>query len=220
MVARIEPPPPVPQGDDPSGDPVSGLFRAWRRLVTSAGDGLRAFERSASRSRPARAARMALAYVRDPAGTLARADADGLARLAEAGAAALAVGAALSWAVSGALGLPPVRRFLAIGWTAAWALARLLIMRLASRERPSRAGVLEAVWGASLLPYLGAVAAPLDLVALAASAFLAHKGLVAVGTARGEARRVVLIAFGGQLVAEIAAWVARGGLVLGLALLR
>jgi len=158
-------------------------------------------------------------YVRDPAGTLSCADADGRARLKDAGAAALALGVALSFLVPEALTTPVVRRFLAAGWTAAWALARLYIMRTAARGGlASRGSVIDDAWGPALLPYAFAVVDPLPFVALAVSGLLTLKGLEALGAERREARRVVVIAFGAQAAAETLAWLARGGLVYLLAL--
>lgn len=55
-------------------------------------------------------------------------------------------------------------------------------------------------------------------MALAVSAWLTMRGFDGLGIDRREARRVVAIAFGGQLVAEVAAWLARGGLVFLLSL--
>jgi hypothetical protein len=74
--------------------PFAALFLAWRRLVTSAWRALARAARALAASRPARAANVAVRYVRDPAGTLASASADERARLKEAGAFALALGVA------------------------------------------------------------------------------------------------------------------------------
>ena len=220
MVARPDTGPRPPSDGAPDGDPLTGLFGAWRRVVSAVAGVAGRAARALPGSRPARALAMASAYVRDPAGTLARADGDGMARLAEAGAAALAVGAGLAFLVSGALGDAEIRRFLAIGWTAAWALVRLLLLRLAGRGHPfTDTRRLEAAWGASLLPYLTAVAPPLEIAALGVSAYLAHRGLIALGASREESTRAVAVAFGGQALVEIGAWVVRGGLVFGLSLL-
>jgi hypothetical protein len=54
---------------------------------------------------------------------------------------------------------------------------------------------------------------PLPLVAFAVSAALTLRGLEALGADRREAMRIVAIAFGIQMAAEVAAWLARGGLV-------
>lgn len=135
------------------------------------------------------------------------------------GAVALATGVVLSFAMPGALGTPLVRRFLSAGWMAAWALARLFVMRTAATGRLAgeRARIDDA-WGPALLPFAVAVIDPLPLVALAVSAWLTMRGFDGLGIDRREARRVVAIAFGGQLVAEVAAWLARGGLVFLLSL--
>lgn len=216
MVARSNDDSPPPDGQSPA-DPVSGLLHTWRRLVTATREVVRRGADGLPASRPARALKSAARYVRDPDGVIAGADDDTLTRLAEAGAAALAFGAALSYLAGMALGVPPVQRFLSIGWLAGWALVRLLIMRIAGRGRPfARRSAVQAAWGASLLPYLVAVAWPLDLVALAASAVLARRNLVALGSSVAEANRAVLLAFGGQAAAEALAWAARGGVMFGL----
>lgn len=74
-------------------------------------------------------------YLRDPAGTLRSSDAESRALLKDVGAVALATGVVLSFAMPGALGTPLVRRFLSAGWMAAWALARLFVMRTAATGR-------------------------------------------------------------------------------------
>jgi hypothetical protein len=153
-------------------------------------------------------------YVRDPVGTLAAADADGRARLKEAGAGALALGVVLSFLVPEPVADPVVRRFLAAGWVAAWALARLLIMRTVARgELARRHSSIDDAWGPALLPFALAVVDPLPLVAFAVSAALTLRGLEALGADRREAMRIIAIAFGIQMAAEVAAWLARGGLV-------
>ncbi len=213
--------PPVDPGRTPTSatGPFAALFLAWRRVVTAAFRTAAKSGRSLASSRPARTAIMAARYVRDPDGTLASADADGRARLKEAGAAALAIGVALSFLVPQAITTPVVRRFLAAGWTAAWALARLYIMRtVAKGDLAARRSTIDDAWGPALLPYALAVVDPLPFAALAVSGLLTLKGLRSLGVERGEARRVVAIAFGAQVAAEIVAWIARGGLVYILAL--
>jgi hypothetical protein len=158
-------------------------------------------------------------YLRDPAGTLRSSDADGRTLLKNAGAAAVAVGVLLSFAVPGALGTPLVRRFLSAGWMAAWALARLFIMRTAARGTLARdPAPIDDAWGPALLPFGLAVLDPLPLAALAVSALLTLRGFEGLGVERREARRVVVIAFGGQVAAEVVAWLARGGFVFLLSL--
>jgi hypothetical protein len=199
--------------------PFAALFLAWRRLVTSALRVLARVGRGLAASRPARAASVAARYVRDPAGTLASASADERARLKEAGAFALALGVAVSFLVPEPIALPVVRRFLGAGWIAAWALARLFIMRsVATGALARRRASIDDAWGPALLPYAFAVFEPLPLVAFALSALLTMRGLRALGAERAEARRVVWIAFGLQAAAEIASWLARGGLVYLLAI--
>lgn len=200
-----------------SGDPLSGPFLAWRRLLTRLIRGTARLGAALAGSRPVRTAAAAARYLRDPAGTLAAASTAERSLLKEAGAAALVLGVALSFAVPAAVGAPTVHRFLAAGWTAAWALARLFVMRTVARgplaARPDR---IDDAWGPALLPYALAVIDPLPLAALAASAFLTLRGLDGLGVERGEARRTVGIAFGGQLVFELLAWLARGGLLYAL----
>jgi hypothetical protein len=199
--------------------PLAALFLSWRRLVTAAFRGVASGGRRLASSRPARAMVMAVRYVRDPAGTLACADADGRARLKQAGATALALGVALSFLVPAAVTTPLVRRFLAAGWTAAWALARLFIMRtVAKNDLADRRSVIDDAWGPALLPYAFAVVDPLPFAALAVSGLLTLRGLRALGVDRREARRVVVIAFGAQVAAELVGWIARGGLVYVLAI--
>jgi hypothetical protein len=194
--------------------PFAALFLAWRRLVTAGFRGIATAGRALGASRPARAALIAARYVRDPVGTLAAADADGRARLKEAGAGALALGVVLSFLVPEPVADPVVRRFLAAGWVAAWALARLLIMRTVARgELARRHSSIDDAWGPALLPFALAVVDPLPLVAFAVSAALTLRGLEALGADRREAMRIVAIAFGIQMAAEVAAWLARGGLV-------
>ena len=83
--------------------------------------------------------------------------------------------------------------------------------------RLTRAGDARAVadaWGIGLLPLVLAVAFPLDIAALAASAWLTYRTLRALGDEGVAARDRVLLAFGGQAAAMIAAWLlTRGGLV-------
>ena len=200
-------------------DPLSGLFLAWRRLLTAAVRGVRRSAHAAAVSRPARATALAVRYLRDPAGTLRSSDAEGRALLRDAGAVALALGVVISFAVPAAVGTPLVRRFLSAGWMAAWALARLFVMRTVARgDLAHDHGRIDDAWGAALLPFAVAVLDPLPLVALAVSALLTLRGFDGLGVERREARRVVAIAFGGQVVAEVAAWLARGGLVFLLSL--
>ncbi len=191
---------------------MKALFDAWRRVITrAAGSARRAYSLVKSSSTVA-VATLAARYVRDPDGTLRSADAAQRKRLKEAGAAALAIGVALSFLVPASFGVPVLRRFLAAGWTAAWALARLFIMRatargtLAADPRP-----IADAWGPALLPFAVAVVEPLGFLSLGVSAWLTARGLVALGTQRAEARWVVAWAFGGQFATEIVAWLARGG---------
>jgi hypothetical protein len=220
MVALpIEPETPPEPPRTPGSGPLAAVVLAWRHVVTRVFALLATARSRIVASRPASVAAMTVRYLRDPAGTLASADEDGRARLKEAGAAALALGVTVSFLVPGLVGAPVVRRFLAAGWTAAWALGRLFIMRVVARgELRTHPPRVDDAWGPALLPYAAAVIDPLPLVALAVSAALTLTGLQALGTDRDEARRVVGIAFGAQAVAEIAAWLARGGLIYLLAL--
>jgi hypothetical protein len=121
----------------------------------------------------------------------------------------------LSFAVPATFGGSTLQRLLAAGWTAGWALARLLVLRAVLRR--ARADAAEDAWGPALFPYALAVADPLGLVALGVSGWLTWTGLLARGVSRPEARTAIAWAFGGQLAVEAAAWVARGGLVFLLA---
>jgi hypothetical protein len=198
----------------PSPGPVGGLLLAWRRTVSRTARSLRrAWDALGA---PVAATAVAIArYVRDPAGTLGSADAPTRRRLKEAGATALAIGVALSFTVPASFAGSTLQRFLAAGWTAGWALARLLVLRAVLRR--GRGGAAEDAWGPALVPYALAVADPLGLVALGVSGWLTHTGLLARGLTRSEARTAIAWAFGGQLAVEAAAWVARGGLVFLLA---
>jgi hypothetical protein len=220
MVALPTRPAPAPEPAPRSaGGPIAALFLAWRRLLTGSARGARRGGRALAASRPVRAAALAMRYLRDPADTLRTSDSDGRALLKNAGAVALAVGVVLSFAVPGALGTPLVRRFLSAGWMAAWALARLFIMRTAAKGALARDPArIDDAWGPALLPFALAVIDPLPLLALAASALLTLWGFQGLGVERREARRVVVIAFGGQVAAEVVAWLARGGLVFLLSL--
>jgi hypothetical protein len=213
---------PTPGQERPSRrrvGPVAGLFLAWRRLLTDGARGAGRAARALAASRPARGAVLAVRYLRDPAGTLRDSDAGSRALLKDAGAVALAVGVLLSFAVPGVVGTTLVRRFLSAGWMAAWALARLFIMRTAAKGSLARVPApIDDVWGPALLPFAIAVVDPLPFVALAFSALLTLRGFDGLGVERRESRRVVAIAFGGQLAAEVAAWLARGGFVLLLSL--
>ena len=198
---------------------LPAVFDAWRRALTVAGRGIVAPFQALARSHPVLAIRAALRYLRDPAATLAEADRGERGLLKEAGAVALALGVVLAFLVPSAFGVPLQDRFLAAGWTAAWALARLFIMRsLARRPLVGDLSRIDDAWGPGLLPYALAVASPLGLIALAASAWLTLRGLVAVDVEARESRRLVLWAFGGQLAAETASWLARGGLFVFLTL--
>jgi hypothetical protein len=166
------------------------------------------------RSRPVRAAVLASRYLGDPSGTLSSTDRAERALLREAGGGALALGVAISFAIPPAIGTPLLQRFIAAGWVATWALARLFVMRLTARGALGRDLTrVNDAWGPALLPFALAVVDPLPLIALGVSAFLTLRGLAGMGVDRREARRVVAIAFGGQLAAEVVAWLARGGLV-------
>lgn len=215
MVALRTPPAGPPRTPSEAlRDVGPALFEAWRRLLTSLSRGVSRALGASGRSKPARAVVLAARYVRDPAGTLAGADAGERALLNVAGAVALAAGVAVSFALPASLGPSLVGRFLAAGWLAAWALARLLVMRTVARGAlATRPSAVTDAWGPSLLPFAFAVIAPLPLVALGVSAFLTLRGLAGLGADRGEARRVVAIAFGGQLAAEVLAWLGRGGLL-------
>jgi len=178
---------------------VRGSISLWKGLVAS---------------RPIAVLRAMAAYLRDPAGTLASADDSRRTRLKEGGSVALAVGVALSFLVPAAFGVPLLRRFLAAGWTAGWALARLFIMRTVSHaDSRRRSRSIDDAWGPALAPYALAVVEPLGLVALGVSAWLTWRGLIAVGWTRREASRMTAWAFGGQAAAETAAWIAQGGFV-------
>jgi hypothetical protein len=113
----------------PGPGPLEGLLLSWRRVVSATGRALTGAWTGLGGSAVALAATAAARYVRDPAGTLAAADAPTLRRLKEAGAVALAIGVALSFAVPSSFGGSTLQRFLAAGWTAGWALARLLVLR-------------------------------------------------------------------------------------------
>jgi uncharacterized protein (DUF2342 family) len=199
----------------PDGGPLAGLLLAWRRLVSATGHALTGAWAELGGSAVALAASAATRYVRDPAGTLAAADAPTRRRLKEAGAVALAIGVALSFAVPASFGGSTLQRFLAAGWTAGWALARLLVLRAVLGR--GDAGAAEDAWGPALLPYALAVADPLGLVALGVSGWLTSAGLLARGVPRKRTRTAIAWAFGGQVAVEAAAWVARGGLVFLLA---
>ena len=103
-----------------------------------------------------------------------------------------------------------VPSLLYVVWLIAWALARLALLRLAAPSTfPNARDAIESAWGSALLPYLLALATPLDLFALAASAALTYRGLVVVGLGRRDATRCVAWAFGGQIAVEIASWLGR-----------
>jgi hypothetical protein len=198
---------------EPSGPrpgPLSRLFLGWRRLLTKV---LRTRSEPVSTApRITVSARIAeiAAYLRDPGGTLSAAGPASRSRLSRAGTVALFVGAALSVG-AGVLAHRtwPQIAFYAL-WLVAWAYARRLIMRLAAG--PARESA-DTAWAPSLLPESIAFFAPLDLIALAISAWLAYAGLVGLGVSRSEARSPVGWAYGGQVAVEIAAWIARGGLI-------
>lgn len=220
MVSRVMPAAPGPNGPDGRRARLTDrLFLAWRMVVTRTLHGARDALSFARSSQPVLAAVVVGRYLRAPGATLASADETQRSRLKEAGAAAVVVGVALSFLIPVAIGEPPLRRFLAAGSTAAWALARLFVMRTVARgtlaERPT---LVDDAWGPALLPYAVAVAAPLGFVALAVSAWMTATGLAAVGATPRESRRVVAWAFGGQVAVESAAWLARGGVVALLAL--
>jgi len=160
-------------------------------------------------------------YLRDPASTLASADTAGRSSLKVAGAASVAIGVALSLALPAPVGGPLVRRFLSAGWVAGWALARLFVMRATSRGTLARdRHDVDDAWGPALMPFAFAIIEPLPLAALAVSAFLTLRGLAGLGADRAESRRVVALAFGGQLLVEAVAWLARGGLLYALLTVR
>lgn len=198
--------------------PFSALFLAWRRVVTAWVRGIARGFLALGASRPARMARATAGYLRDPRGALAAASPAQRALLVEAGVVALALGAAASFLVPGSLSTGLVRRFLGVGWIAAWALGRLFIMRSIAGGGGSRARAVDDAWGPALTPFVLAIADPLPFLALGVSALLTAIGLEARGFDRHRARRLVAWAFGAQLVGEVALWLGRGGLVYLLAL--
>lgn len=207
MVARVRRHEPVP---DAALSPAALWWRDWRRTLA------RVFRtRPLARPRPLRAARLALSYLAAPSRTVREADPRDRMRLVTAGATALALGAlgALAFGVRGGKDWLP--SLFTVVWLIAWALARLAILRLSApaafRGSPRP---VEAAWGPALLPFALAIASPLDLVALAASAFYTLAGLQAVGFARRDAVRGVAWAFGGQVAVEVLAWIARNGFFL------
>lgn len=203
MVARDDRHGPLP---DDAASPGVLWWRDWRRRVSR-----NVRWRPPARPRPLVAARLAIAYLRAPARTLARATGADRMRLVTAGALALSVGALASLALAIATGGGWVPSLLYVAWLVAWALARLAVLRLTAPARDDRSPrLVEAAWGPALLPFALALASPLDLLALAASAALTYVGLGAVGYQRRDAIRCVAWAFGGQLAVEVAAWIARG----------
>ncbi|MDO8964492.1 MAG: hypothetical protein Q7W30_08395 [Coriobacteriia bacterium] len=223
MVARPEPDTTEPRGpaDAPQGradaTPVTVVWRVWRRALSRA-FGWRSpatSKRALEAFRPALTAALTTAYVRRPVGALRDADAAHRRHLVNAGVTALALGAAVSLGAGALFGTTWPSRAAYVGWLAAWALVRLLLLRLTLPRSITndRRGV-EAAWGAALLPYVFAWAAPLDILALAGSAWLTFVNLEAIGTSRRDAVNSIAWAFGGQLAVEFAAWLARGWLFL------
>jgi hypothetical protein len=212
MVARA-PSQGLPDPDrPPEGGPIADLYTAWRHAVTEMLRAPGRAVRAAGCSRPALVLRAGAAYVAHPAATVANADARTRDRLTTCGGLAFAVGIVTAFALSAALREPPARAFLTAAWTITWAITRYLIMKLATR-RLEKGRTLEWAWAPALIPFAGAVAFPLGIAALASSAYLTYAGLTGLTVGRRDATRAVALAFGGQALVEVAAWLARGGLV-------
>lgn len=191
----------------------SRLFLAWRRFLARliAGRPKPTIGPTLASARPALAELGA--YLRDPSRSLGDADPGGIARLRMYGIVGLAIGTA-GWIVVAVATLTPWPRIvLGAVSLVAWALIRLLVMRLAMRGDPDRERVA-AAWGPALVPEVLAVAFPLDLLALGVSAWLTYRGLRGLGASARSARTSVAWAFGGQLAVATGAWAARGGLLV------
>lgn len=196
--------------DHPGPGPLEEFALFWRRLLGRAvpAGAPKAPRPPRPRPDPLRAVGAVVAYVRSPRDAVASADSRGLNALTTVGALAVTAGALLSVPVSRALGAGWLAAFVYVGWLAVWAIVRLAVLRLAA-PRAALGTRFEAAWGGALLPFVFAVTRPLDLIALAVSAVLTVRGLEGAGVSRTDAVRCVAFAFGGQLVVELAAWIAR-----------
>jgi hypothetical protein len=156
-----------------------------------------------------------VSYLRRPAAALAVAGPSTLRTLATVGVWCVVIGAVGGFIFSGVQGAPAAERFLAPLWTLVWAYARLFILRT-SAPRPLKDDrvLLNAAWGAALVPYLLAVTPSLRLAAFAASAWYTWRGVHGAGATNSRAGAMVALAYGGQLAVEVATWFARAGAYL------
>ena len=188
------------------------LFLAWRRML---GRGLRcaealAFETgAAARTAPSTVldrTSAALADVRSPDRPLPVSIASVALALATLGTSiGLYLGTLGDGSVIGSL--------LFAAETAAWALFRLIVLAmLASDSGRSLRLRSFAVWGIGLLPYTLGLTPSLRAIAFVGSAALTYRLLLRQAD-RTSARFAVAIAFGGQALAALAAWIVLNGLL-------
>lgn len=192
---------------------ASALFVWWRRRVTAA---FVAVRRAGQAARPL--GPVAWEFLGSPTGVTHSADPRTANRIATSGVVALACGLAIGAIVAIATHIPVVTYLQDAGWVAGWALARLVLLRVAAPDGMARDHRLLAAWGGGLLPYALAAAWPLRIAAFIASAWLTSRALEGL-VSRRDARTLAAIAFGAQAIGAILAWVGRSIALVGLYLL-
>ena len=197
------------------GARASGLFLAWRRILSSVVAsivlaGRRAFPAIAG---CARLARLLAEFAARPAP--AAADPRALRSLARAGLLSAAAGGVLSLALARPLRVPMPEAAVAAVWTLGWMGLRLGIMRVAA-ARTSPSIVLRA-WAAGLVPGIAGVTDPLRALVLVLSARQTLGALEGSGVERRAARIAVGWAFGVEVGASVLRWLGSGLLLYSLA---
>ena len=193
----------------------AGLLLGWRRLLTRLLTAVRR-ERSADGRAAGPLGGAVARYLSDPAGALSAADDERIAELRAWGLTALVFGAAVTTGIALLVGRDLRSLVSAAGdavWLIAWAYLRRAIMGLSAGQSESTRGAVDAAWAPALMPFAPAVTFPLDILALAASWWLTYRGMSGRGAPLAAARRATLLAFGGQVVVGMAAWLARGALL-------
>lgn len=179
----------LPRGSDPLADVAAGLFDAWRRIlgraVASSRTSGHAFAR-VMRFNPTD-----LPWIVSTRSLLFA----GFAAVLCGIALDAAIGPAGSWREAAGVGVS----------TAAWALVRLLLLRLVSED----AGPVTRAWALSLLPWCIGVTPALRALVWVASAGVAFSALRSPGIDARKSARTVAIA-----------WVAQAALVVAVSALR
>ena len=193
---------------------AAGLWLTWRTLITtvfrtSSSTAVSAQKEISDRTRSAvQAAGETVSVARDPFVL----DPVRSVQLASwTGLIALGVGIALRIGVGGINGHAVGSAAMTVGW----AVARLLLLRLAPHARSDEHSTLKIAWGFGLLPYALAATGGIRTVAWVVSAWLTRRTAIRTGVDPQRATRLVLFAWGAQALFAILGWTARSaGMVL------